>query len=207
MLLEKELPAPRSREEIEEELSFMSERFSQMEQVSTAQIQCLTRNIEILKCKLKKTRSQSLGALNEKVDKKTVTLRKIVSSSEAKIALLSKQIQAVEEELERSNRAVDWYKARYYGSRSDSMAHVDLGLMKLENAELKKNITEILKENHEKGVKVLELTAALQSVSNMKELGFGRIRGNRAPEGGFSEVFEEHALSMLATGNSDVLDT
>ena len=109
-----------------------------MEQASTAQIQCLTRNIEILKCKLKKTRSQSLGALNEKVDKRTVTLRQVVSSSEAKIALLSKQKQAVEEELERSNRAVDWYKARYYGSRSDSMAHVDLGLMKLENAELKK---------------------------------------------------------------------
>ena len=178
-----------------------------MEQVSTAQIQCLTRDIEKMKSKLKKTRSQSLGALNEKVDKKTVTLRKIVSSSEAKIALLSKQKQAVEEELERSHRAVDWYKARYYGSRSDSMAHVDLGLMKLENAELRQNITEVLKENHDKGVKVLELTAALQRVGNMKELGFGRIRGNRAPEGGFSEVFEEHALSMLATGNSDVLDT
>ena len=37
-----------------------------------------------------------------------------------------------------------------------------------------------------------------QNLDGMKK--FGRVHGNRAPGGGYSEEFEEQALSMLATG-------
>jgi len=176
----------------------MSEVISKSQEEHAAQIEILNTAIAKMKSKLKGKRSKSLGAVNEKVDKKTSALQELLSSTDSKIILMSKQIETYEAEQKRNNLSLEWYKTRYHGAKSNSMARVDLDLMKLEHSGLQNQLTDVLKKNHELGVKVTELTAALQNLDGMKK--FGRVHGNRAPGGGYSEEFEEQALSMLATG-------